>query len=54
MPVLVIEKGKESSGLVLIDTAVIGRVAGLDIILKEAGVPCYKLVQRQGEYVITW
>lgn len=23
-------------------------------ILKEAGVPCYKLVQRQGEYVITW
>ena len=38
MPVLVIEKGKESSGLVLKDTAVIGRVTGLDIILKEAGV----------------
>lgn len=38
MPVLVIEKGKESSGLVLQDTAVIGRVTGLDIILKEAGV----------------
>ncbi|MBL4700807.1 MAG: FHA domain-containing protein [Phycisphaeraceae bacterium] len=38
MPVLVIEKGKDSSGLVLDDTAVIGRVAGLDLILKEAGV----------------
>ena len=23
-------------------------------ILKDAGVPCYKVVQRAGEYVITW
>lgn len=38
MPILVVEKGKQSSGLVLHDTAVIGRVTGLDIILKDAGV----------------
>ncbi|HAI11374.1 MAG TPA: hypothetical protein DCM28_06685 [Phycisphaerales bacterium] len=54
MPVLVIEKGKESSGLVLIDTAVIGRVAGLDIILKEAGVSRIHALVGHNEEEDTW
>lgn len=54
MPVLVIEKGKESSGLVLNDTAVIGRVAGLDIILKEAGVSRIHALVGHNEDNDTW
>ncbi len=38
MPVLVIENGKDSRGLVLNELAVIGRVTGLDIDLKIQGV----------------
>ncbi len=54
MPVLVIEKGKESSGLVLRDTAVIGRVTGLDIILKEAGVSRIHALVGHNEEEDTW
>lgn len=54
MPVLVIEKGKESSGLVISDTAVIGRVAGLDVILKEAGVSRIHALVGYNEMNDTW